>query len=62
MLKRERSKKYPTETITDTDNANDIVLLANIPPQAEYLQHILDQATEGIGLHVNTNKKEYICF
>ena len=38
-LAKERSRRYPTQTITDTDYANDITLLANFPAQAE--SHII---------------------
>ena len=41
-LAKERSRRYPTQTITDTDYADDIVLLANIPTQAESLLHSLE--------------------
>ena len=53
---------YPTQTIMDTDYAEDIVLLANAPTQAEYLLCCLEQAASGIDLHVNADKMEYICF
>ena len=43
-------------------DADDIVLLANTPTQAEFLLHSLEQAAEGIGLHMNADKTEYICF
>ena len=46
----------------DADYADDIALLANTPAQAETLLHSLEQAASGIGLHVNTNKTEYMCF
>ena len=61
-LTKERSKRYPTQTITDTDYADDIALLANKPTQAETLLHSLQRAAAGIGLHVNAHKTEYICF
>ena len=61
-LTKERSRRYPTQTITDTDYANDIVLLANTPAQAKSLLHSLEQAASGIGLYVNTDKTEYMCF
>ena len=61
-LTKERNRRYPAKTITDTDYANDIALLANAPTQAETLQHSLGQATAGIGHHVNTHKTEYKCF
>ena len=54
--------KYPAKTITDVDYANDIVILANIPNQAETLQHSLERAAAGIGLHVNAHKMEYMCY
>ena len=38
------------------------VLLANAPTQAETLLHSLEWAAEGIGLHVNAHKTEYMCF
>ena len=34
-LEKARSRRYPTETITDKDYADDIALLANTPTQAE---------------------------
>ena len=38
------------------------MLLANTPTQAETLLHNLKWAAAGIGLHVNGNKTEYMCF
>ena len=46
----------------DADYANDIAPLANTPTQAENLLHSLERATVGIGLHVNVDKTEYMCF
>ena len=60
MLKKERSRQYPTETITDADYTDDIVLLVNTPAQAKSLMHTFEQAAGGIGLHMNANKTE--CF
>ena len=37
-------------------------ILANAPAQTETLQHSMEQATAGIGLHVNAHKTEYMCF
>ena len=59
-LEKARSKRYPTRTIMNADSADDIALLVNTPAQAESLWHSLETATGGIGLHVNTNKTEYI--
>ena len=61
-LTKERSRRYPAQTITDTDYANDIALLANTPTQAEILLHSLEWAAASKDLHVNVHKTEYICF
>ena len=55
----ERSRRYPTQTITDADYADDITLLANTPTRTESLIHSLERAAIGIGLHVNVDKTEY---
>ena len=44
--------------MTDDDYADDLAFLA----PAEYLSHSLVQAAEGIGLYVNANKTELMCF
>ena len=59
---KERSRRYPTQTITDADYADDIALLANTPAQAESQLHSLERAASGIGLHVNADKTEYMYF
>ena len=61
-LTKRRSKSYPAKTITDADYADDLALLANTPNQAETLLHSLERAAAGIGLHVNANKTEYMCY
>ena len=61
-LTKRRSKRYPAKTITDADYADDLALLANTPDQAETLLHSLERAAAGIGLHVNANKTEYMCY
>ena len=61
-LTKEKSRRYPAQTITDVDYAHDILLLANTPTQAESLLHSLEQAAAGIGLNVNAHKAEYMCF
>ena len=61
-LTKERSRRYPAQTIMDADYADDIALLANTPAQAETSLHSLERAAAGIGLHVNANKMEYMCF
>ena len=59
---KERSRRYPAQTITDTDYSDDIALLANTPVHAETLLHSLDRAGAGVVLHVNADKTEYKCF
>ena len=61
-LTKKRSRRYPAKTITDADYADDIVILANTPNQAEILLYSLEQAATGIGLHVNAHKTEYMCY
>ena len=61
-LTKERSRRYPAQTITDVDYADDIALVANSPAQAKSLLHCLEWAAGGIGFHVNADKTEYMCF
>ena len=61
-LAKERSRRYPAQTITDTDYANDIALLANTLTQAETLLYCLERAVGGISLHIYADKTEYMCF
>ena len=62
MLTKKRSRRYPAKSITDADYADDIAILANTPNQAETLLHSLERAAAGIGLHVNADKTEFMCF
>ena len=48
--------------ILDMDYADDIAPLANIPTQTKSLLHSLEWAAGGIGLCVNTDKTEFMCF
>ena len=57
-----KQKIPPAHIITDADYADDIELLANTPIQAETLLHSLERAAAGIGLHVNAEKTEDMCF
>ena len=47
-LTNKRSRSYPTLTITDADNADDIALLANALAQVEILLHSLERTAVGI--------------
>ena len=49
-LKKAKSRWYSAKTVIDEDYADDLVLLANTPAQAESLLHNLDWAARGIGL------------
>ena len=60
--KKLKSRWYPTEIIIDADNADDLVLLANMPTQAKSLLHSLEQVARGIGLYVNSDKIEFVWF
>ena len=61
-LAKERSRRYPAQTITDADYVDDIARQVNTPTHAEILLHNLERAAADIGLHVNTDKTEYTCF
>ena len=52
--------RYSAKTIADC--ADDIVILANTPVQAETLLYNLERAAAGIGLYINAHKTEYMCF
>ena len=60
-LAKERSRRYPVQTITDEDYADDIPRLANTLIQAESLLHSLRRAAAGIGLYVKAERTEYTC-
>ena len=62
QLTKKRSRKHPAKTITTADYADDIAILANTSNQAGTLLHSLERATAGIGLHVNAQKTEYMCY
>ena len=61
-LARRGGRRCPAGSITDTDCADDIAILANTPDQAETLLHSLERAAAGIGLYVNAHKMEYMCY
>ena len=60
--KKAWSRRYPAQTITDADYADDIAFLENTSTQTESLLPSLEQAAVGISLHVNEDKIEYMCF
>ena len=60
MLTKERSRRYPAQTITDAYSTDDIAFPANTPAQAESLLHSLERTAAGIDLHLNAHKTEYM--
>ena len=54
-LEKARSRRYPAETITDTDYADDIALLANILTQTESQLPSLEKAAGSISFQVNAD-------
>ena len=61
-LAKERSKRYPTQTITGANYIDDIALLADSNAQAETLLHNQGRTAGGCGLYVKANKKKYMWF
>ena len=61
-LAKERSSRYPAQTITDANYADDIAPHSNTPTKDESLLQSLERPTDGIRLHVNADKTEYMCF
>ena len=61
-LTKKRSRRYPAKTITDADYADEIVILAKTPGEAETLLHSLERAAAGVGLYVNAHRTEYMSF
>ena len=57
-LAKARSRWHYTQTITDAVYADDLVLLANAPTQAKFL----DWAVGGKCFHVNAHNRAFICF
>ncbi len=60
MLKNARSRRYPSEIITDVVYADDVAFLANTPAQAEFRLHKLEHTVVDIGHHLIVNKSECI--
>ena len=61
-LKKAKSRRDPTKTMTDTNYADALALLVNASTQTKSLQHSSEQAAEGIGFYLNANKKEHMYF
>ena len=59
---RQRSKRYPAQAITDADYADDLGLLENTPAQTESLLHNLERAAGSMGLQVDADTTDFMCF
>ena len=46
--------------MTDTNYADDLSLLVNLPTQAEFLLHCPEQTTGSIGFSADKNKTEFM--
>ena len=63
LKNKSKNRRYPRETKTiDIDNTEGLAFLANTPAQVESLLYNLEQTARDIGLHVNLNKTDFICF
>ena len=60
-VKKKKTEDTQQKTITDADYDDDITLLANTLAQANSLLHYLEEEPDGICLHVNVDKTEYMC-
>ena len=60
--KTQEAEDIPQKKLTDADYANDLLLLANTPAQAEFLLHSLQQASGNISFYMNAKQTEYTCF
>ena len=59
---KDKRNTIPCKTIRYAEYANDIAFLANTSAQSKSLLHSLERATNYIGLHVNADKIEFMCF
>ena len=61
-LAKARSGWYSTQTIMDTDYADDIALMAYTPTKAKSLLHSLEKTAGATRFHINADKTEYMRF
>ena len=61
ILTKSSSPRY-ANNLTDADYADDLALFANSSSEVSALLHSLENAAKDIGLHVNADKTEYMCF
>ena len=61
-LAKRKSKRDPAMKITDTDCAEDLAVLADVLKDTTFLLHSIERTTKMIGLYLNADKTEFICF
>ena len=61
-LDRKRSRRHNTDVITDLDFADDIALVTEELEQAQDFLHRVQQNAAKIGLHLNSDKTEFMSF
>ena len=61
ILTKSSSPRY-ANNLTDADYADDLALFANSSSEVSALLHSLENAAKDIGMHVNADKTEYMCF
>ena len=59
-LRKQLSRRYPAEMLTDDDFADDLALLSEIIGNNRKLLNILEIADASFGLHRNTTKTKFI--
>jgi len=59
-LKPRRSRRYPAEKFTDADFADDLALTTDTVNQAQDFLLALEEASNSVGLHLNSSKTKYI--
>ena len=61
-LAKRKSKRYPAMKITNADYADDLAVLADVLKDATFLLHSIERTAKEIGLYLNADKTEFICF
>ena len=61
-LAKRKSKRYPAMKITNANYADDLAVLADILKDATFLLHSIERTAKEIGLYLNADKTEFICF
>ena len=59
-MRKQLSRRYPAEMLTDANFADDLALLSDKIGNAEKLLNILETAAASVGLYMNTTKTKFI--